>query len=93
MECFNQSSNDERRKMLTPELRNEISRALVTHMFSYNANPRKELCSKAAKMLVKKYVFLKDVGEHSSGFVSYFMHTAHNYMYRAECNIMHNTTQ
>lgn len=42
-------------------------------MFCHNPNPRKELCTKVAKMLVKKYKFMRDVGDRVSGYVSKFI--------------------
>lgn len=60
----------DKKKLLTPQLRNEISRAYVTHIFAHISNPRKDFLTRAAKILVKKYSFLKDIGDYSSGYVS-----------------------
>ena len=39
-------------------------------MFCNDPNPNKQLCTKVAKLLVKKYKFMRDVGEQVSGYVS-----------------------
>ena len=63
MQCIEQE-NDERKRLLGPSIRN----VLATNMF--DPNPRKELCTKVARMLVKKHKFMKDVGDRVSGYVS-----------------------
>lgn len=71
MDCMQKKTIDDQRRALTPPLRNEIVRDLVAHMFSYNNNPDKAFCTRAAKMLVSKYAFLEDLGERVSGYVCY----------------------
>jgi len=39
-------------------------------MFCYDPKPQKDFCTDVAKMLVKKYPFMRDVGERVSGYVS-----------------------
>ena len=73
MQCIQQVNEDERKRLLLPTIRNEIVRVLATNMFCHNPNPRKELCTKVAKMLVKKYKFMRDVGDRVSGYVSKFI--------------------
>ena len=62
MACIQQPTDEERKMQLTPKIRNEIVRDLVVSMFSFQ---------QAARLLVKKYPFLKDVGQNVSGYVSY----------------------
>ena len=70
MQCIQQDNDEERKCSLVPSIRNEIVCVLATNMFCYDPNPRKELCTKVARMLVKKHKFLKDVGDRVSGYVS-----------------------
>lgn len=70
MSCINAKDNEEKRRRLTPEVRNYIVRDLVTTMFSYNLKPSKDFCTHVAKSLVQKYKFMKDVGANVSGYVS-----------------------
>lgn len=70
MECIEKESLDERKHALNSSIRNEITRALGTHMFAYNPKPTKLFCTEVAKMLVKKYPFMKDTGKKESGYVS-----------------------
>ena len=51
------------KRALNPSIRNEIIRALGTHMFSHNPRPTKTFCTEVARMLVKKYPFMQDVGK------------------------------
>lgn len=70
MECIDQASLEEQKRALNPSIRNEIIRALGTHMFSHNPRPTKAFCTEVARMLVKKYPFMQDVGKKESGYVS-----------------------
>ena len=70
MRAIEQETEDDQRQALEPVIRNEIVRDLVTHMFSYNSNPQKELCTQTAQMLVRKYKFMSDTGCKVSGYVS-----------------------
>ena len=70
MDCIHKVTIEDQRRALTPSLRNEIVRDLVTSMFSYKNNPDKAFCTQAAKMLVSKYKFLEDLGDKVSGYVS-----------------------
>lgn len=72
MQCIKLESDEERKRALTPSIRNEIVRVLASHMFCHNPNPRKEFCETVAKMLVKKYKFMKDTGEKVTGHVSIY---------------------
>ena len=60
-----------RSRALVPKIRNEIVRDLVSQMFSFDSKPQKEFCTQVAKLLVKKYTFMQDVGQKVSGYVSY----------------------
>ena len=54
MECIKQPTVEEQKRALNTSVRNDIARALGTHMFSFNPNPTKKFCTEVAKMLVKK---------------------------------------
>ena len=41
-------------------------------MFSFDPKPQKEFCTQVAKLLVKKFTFMRDVGLKVSGYVSYY---------------------
>ena len=69
MECLNGKSDVKKRKKLTPSVRNEIVRDLVTTMYAYMPNPNKAFCTMVAKLLVESYSFLKDVGANVTGYV------------------------
>ena len=73
MHCIQQDSDEERRLKLDLSIRHEISRDLVAQMFSYQAKPCTEFSSLVAKRLVRKYPFMRDVGNKVSGFVSSFI--------------------
>lgn len=47
-------------KKLTPEVRNEIVRDLVTHIYGLVDRPDSILATKAARLLVEKYPFMAD---------------------------------
>ena len=70
MACIQQPTEEERRRALTPLIRNEIVRVVTTQMFCYDPKPRKDFCTLVAKKLVAKYPFMKDTGERVSGYVS-----------------------
>lgn len=70
MQCITQESEEERKRLVVPSIRNEIVRVLATNMFCHDPHPRKDFCTKVAKMLIKKYNFLRDVGDNVSGYVS-----------------------
>lgn len=72
MECIEQQSLEEQKRALNPSIRNEITRALGTHMFSYNPKHNKAFCTEVARMLVKKYPFMRNTGKKESGYVSIF---------------------
>ena len=87
--CIDQDTDEARKSKLVPTVRSEICRVLANAMFCYNPNPKKELCTRVAKLLVKKYKFMADVGRGVTGYVSYLhMHTStflsasvyHNYV-------------
>ena len=71
MNCIANDTEEECRQALTPKVRNEIVRDLVSQMFSFDSKPQKEFCAHVAKLLVKKYPFMRDVGLKVSGYVSY----------------------
>ena len=70
MEAIEASNDSERRKRLTPDIRNAIVRDLVSTMYALRSQPNKGFCTQAAKQLVQKYTFMKDVGTNVSGYVS-----------------------
>ena len=70
MQCIKLPSEEERKLALVPSVRNEIVRILANNMFCNDPNPKKELCTRVAKLLVKKYKFMRDVGEQVTGYVS-----------------------
>ena len=55
----------------SPPVRNEIVRDLVTQMFSFRVKPDTAFCTQAARKLVLKYKFMRDVGSGVSGYVSH----------------------
>lgn len=71
MSCIQQPTEEEQRRALGPLVRNEIVRVLATQMFCFDPKPKKEFCTLVAKKLVKKYRFMKDVGEKVTGYVSH----------------------
>lgn len=71
MNCIRKETEEEQRQALVPKVRNEIVRNLVSQMFSFDPKPQKEFCAHIAKLLVKKYSFMRDVGLNVSGYVSY----------------------
>jgi len=72
MTCLRKDTEEEQRQALVPGIRNEIVRDLVSQMFSFDPKPQKDFCTQVAKLLVKKYPFMRDVGQKVSGYVSYF---------------------
>lgn len=68
--CIDQDTDEARKRELIPTVRSEICRVLSNAMFCYDANPRKHLCTQVAKLLVKKYRFMADVGKGVTGYVS-----------------------
>ena len=71
MQCINAPTQSDKKKLLTASVRGEISRDLVTQMHAYKAKPDRAFCTTVAKLLVKKYPFMNDVGQNVSGYVSY----------------------
>lgn len=69
--CIDQETNEARKRELIPTIRSEICRVLSNAMFCYDPNPNKDLCTHVAKLLVKKYKFMADVGKGVTGYVSY----------------------
>ena len=70
MQAIEAPNDSERRKRLTPDIRNAIVRDLVSTMYAFKSQPNKDFCTQAAKQLVQKYTFMKDVGTNVSGYVS-----------------------
>ena len=68
--CIDQDTDEARKHELIPNVRSEIVRVLSNAMFCYDANPRKDLCTQVAKLLVKKYRFIADVGKGVTGYES-----------------------
>ena len=65
--CIDQDTDEARKRELIPTIRSEICRVLSNAMFCYDANPNKDLCTRVAKLLVKKYKFMADVGKGVTG--------------------------
>ena len=53
---------------LTPDIRNEIVRDLVTHMYGFAQKPSNHLCKFVAQSLILKYMFMRD--SKGTGYVS-----------------------
>lgn len=53
---------------LTPDVRNEIVRDLVTHMYGYVEKPTTSFCKFVAQRLILKYSFMRD--SKGTGYVS-----------------------
>ena len=86
MQCINAPTPAEQKKLLTHSLRGEISRDLVTQMHAFKSKPDRAFCTTVAKLLVKKYSFMKDAGKNVSGYVSWIvLHFTRVYMYICEC--------
>ena len=71
MLCIQERSEPEARRILSPSVRNEIVRDLVTQMYTVWDSPKTTESTLVAKMLVNKYPFMKDQGEGITGFVSF----------------------
>lgn len=57
-------------RLYPPELRNEIVRDLVTHIYAHTEKPTPAFVGDVAKLLVMKYPFMADSVTGSSAFVS-----------------------
>ena len=55
-------------KRLTPDVRNELVRDLVTHMYGCMEKPSSESCKFVAQRLILKYPFMRDTM--GTGYVS-----------------------
>jgi len=55
-------------KKLTPDVRNEIVRDPVTHMYGYVEKPTTSFCKFVAQRLILKYPFMRDTK--GTGYVS-----------------------
>lgn len=71
MSCIRATDEEEQKKMLTPSIRNEIVRDLVTQMYTVKPKPDRAFCTLVAKSLMQKYTFMKDTGPNVCGYVSY----------------------
>ena len=80
MHCIQQPTDEERVKFLTPQIRNEIVRDVVAQMFAFEPKPKKQFATEVAQQLVRKYHFLKDVGQGVSGYVSLLFYFRVNVM-------------
>ena len=69
--CAIEADGDaDKRKKLTPDIRNAIVRDLVSTMYAHMSQPNKEFCTQVAKQLVEKYSFMRDRGQNVTGYVS-----------------------
>ena len=91
LQCIKLKTEEERKKALAPSVRNEIVRVLAASMFCHDPNPRKEFCAKVAKSLVKKYGFMRDVGEHVSGYVSFGFSDCSFPYYKFNLSVIHSS--
>ena len=73
MVAINASSEAEKRKLLTANVRSAITRDLMTTMYTFMPKPDKKFCTEVAKKLVQKYDFMRDVGTNVTGYVSVFV--------------------
>ena len=71
MYAINGEGDAEQRKRLSPTLRKEIVRDLVSTMYAHMSQPNKEFCTQVAKQLVHRYPFMRDVGTNVTGYVSF----------------------
>ena len=55
-------------KRLTPDIRNEVVRDLVTHMYGHVEKPTSSFCKFVAQRLILKYTFMRDTK--GTGYVS-----------------------
>ena len=62
------------KKKLCPEIRNEIVRDLVTHMYGTVDKPTATFVSRVAEMLVDKYPFMADSSASNPYVRSYYIH-------------------
>ena len=69
MQCLRKETDEERRLELDTSRRNEVVRDLVTQMFAIDPKPFAAL---VAKKIVRKYPFMRDIGDKVSGYVSFF---------------------
>ena len=72
MSAINAPIEAEKRKMLSANIRNAITRDLMTTMYAFMPNPDKDFCTSVAEKLVQKYGFMRDVGTNVSGHVSVY---------------------
>ena len=68
--CIDAPTEEEKRRMLTPDVRNCLVRDVVTTMYAHDPKPKKQFCTEVAELIVKKYPFMKDKGQYVSGHVS-----------------------
>ena len=70
MACISATTEEEQRRLLTRDVRNSLVRDLVTTMYAFALVPKRDLCTQVAKMLVRRYPFMKDQGMNVTGYVS-----------------------
>ncbi len=61
---------------LTPDVRNEVVRDLVTHMYGYMEKPTSSFCKYVAQRLILQYKFMRD--SKGTGYVSHRKLICHN---------------
>ena len=94
MYAIEAEDDTEKRKRLTPDIRNAIVRDLVSTMYAHMIQPNKDFCTKVAKQLVHKYAFMKDVGVNVTGYVSIYkhihcLHTVATVIIRVNASLVH----
>ena len=71
--CIDAATEEEQRRMLTPEIRIFLVRDVVMTMYAHDPKPKKAFCTEVAQRIVKHYPFMTDKGHNVSGHVSFFI--------------------
>ena len=69
MSAISAPTEAEKRKLLKANVRNALTRDLMTTIYTFMPNPDKNFCTDVAEKLVQKYSFMRDVGANVSGHV------------------------
>lgn len=77
MMCIKAPTPEQKQKLLTPAVRNEVCWDVVTQMYAFNQRLDRAFCTLVAKCLVKKYPFMRDSGKNVSGYEFIFWDTFH----------------
>ena len=74
---------------LKPEVRNELVRDLVTHMYGFMEKPTSSFCKYVAQRLILRYKFMRD--SKGTGYVSWLLF--HGYKHAKDPNNAHHVSQ